>query len=220
MNGTGAVVRVVSIVPSLTEALAATAPQLLVGATDWCSHPPDLDVVRIGGTKNPDVPRIVELGPDLVVANEEENRAPDLEALRAAGIAVHVTEVRTLDGAFSALSAMLGACGLDRPAWLDEAQRAWDALPVPARRSAGGDPDLAPALDGRRPGHVHRFGAGPARRGQRARRRRAALPAHRPRRAAPSTIWSCCPTSRTGSPPTTGRRPSPQPGRCWSAAGC
>ncbi len=134
MNGTGAVVRVVSIVPSLTEALAATAPQLLVGATDWCSHPPDLDVVRIGGTKNPDVPRIVALGPDLVVANEEENRAPDLEALRAAGIAVHVTEVRTLDGAFSALSAMLGACGLDRPAWLDEAQRAWDALPVPARR--------------------------------------------------------------------------------------
>ena len=31
--------RVVSLVPSLTEAVAATAPELLVGATDWCSHP-------------------------------------------------------------------------------------------------------------------------------------------------------------------------------------
>jgi ABC-type Fe3+-hydroxamate transport system substrate-binding protein len=129
------VARVVSIVPSLTEAVAVTAPGLLVGATDWCTHPSDLDVPRIGGTKNPDVPRIVELKPDLVLANEEENREPDLEALRAAGIGVHVTVVRTLDGAFGELERMLAACGLDRPAWLDEAERAWATLPVPARRS-------------------------------------------------------------------------------------
>ena len=45
--------RVVSIVPSLTEAVARTAPGLLVGATDWCTHPPDLDVRRVKGTKNP-----------------------------------------------------------------------------------------------------------------------------------------------------------------------
>src|SRR5436190_10477754 len=94
----GAVGRVVSIVPSLTEAVAASAPGLLVGATDWCTHPADLDVVRIRGTKNPDVERIVGLAPDLVVANAEENRAPDLDALRAAGVAVYVTAVRTLDG--------------------------------------------------------------------------------------------------------------------------
>lgn len=30
--------RVVSLVPSLTEAVAVTLPGLLVGATDWCSH--------------------------------------------------------------------------------------------------------------------------------------------------------------------------------------
>ena len=47
--------RVVSLVPSLTEAVAVTAPGLLVGATDWCSHPADLDVARVRGTKNPDV---------------------------------------------------------------------------------------------------------------------------------------------------------------------
>jgi ABC-type Fe3+-hydroxamate transport system substrate-binding protein len=126
--------RVVSIVPSLTEAVHHTAPGLLVGATDWCTHPPDLDVTRVEGTKNPDVAAIVALAPDLVVANQEENRRPDLDALRGAGIPVYVTDVRTLDGAFSSLGRMLAACGLDRPAWLDEAEAAWAAVDEPAAR--------------------------------------------------------------------------------------
>ncbi|MEV7179636.1 helical backbone metal receptor [Kitasatospora sp. NPDC093679] len=129
----GPVSRVVSLVPSLTEAVAATRPGLLVGATDWCSHPAGLDVARIRGTKNPDTARIAALRPDLVIANEEENRAPDLAALRDAGLAVWVTRVRTLDEAFASLDRLLTtACGLPRPAWLDEAQRAWRDLPAPA----------------------------------------------------------------------------------------
>ncbi|MEU5773943.1 helical backbone metal receptor [Streptomyces venezuelae] len=126
--------RVVSLVPSLTEAVAVTVPGALVGATDWCSHPAGLDVTRVGGTKNPDVPRIVALAPDLVVANEEENRAPDLAALRAAGIEVLVTEVRTLDQAFPELTRVLAACGAGRPRWLDEAEAAWRQTPRPAAR--------------------------------------------------------------------------------------
>jgi ABC-type Fe3+-hydroxamate transport system substrate-binding protein len=123
--------RVVSLVPSLTEAVAATRRSLLVGVTDWCSHPADLDVPRIGGTKNPDVARIVALRPDVVLANEEENREPDLEALRAAGIEVWVTRVRSLDDAFPALRSMLAqACGCAVPAWLDAAEAAWAALPA------------------------------------------------------------------------------------------
>lgn len=128
------VTRVVSIVPSLTEAVAASAPGLLVGATDWCTHPPDLDVPRIRGTKNPDVEAIVALRPDLVVANQEENRVPDLDALRAADVPVYVTDIRTLDDAFGSLARMLAACRLHRPAWLDEAEAAWAAVPEPARR--------------------------------------------------------------------------------------
>ncbi|MEU9705886.1 helical backbone metal receptor [Streptomyces sp. NPDC047981] len=124
--------RVVSLVPSLTEAVAVTAPGLLVGATDWCSHPADLDVVRIGGTKNPDVAAITGLRPDLVIANEEENRAPDLDALRAAGVEVLVTEVRTLAQAFQELDRVLRACGVpDRPRWLDGAEEAWAAVEEP-----------------------------------------------------------------------------------------
>jgi ABC-type Fe3+-hydroxamate transport system substrate-binding protein len=129
-----AVDRVVSIVPSLTEAVAATAPGLLVGATDWCTHPADLGVARIGGTKNPHVQQIVELAPDLVVANQEENRVSDLDQLRGCGVPVYVTDIRTLDGAFGSLARMLAACGLAKPAWLTEAEREWAAVPVPAAR--------------------------------------------------------------------------------------
>ncbi|MER6447892.1 helical backbone metal receptor [Streptomyces venezuelae] len=128
--------RVVSLVPSLTEAVAVSAPGLLVGVTDWCTHPGDLgDAVRVGGTKNPDVRRIAELRPDLVIANEEENRAPDLAALRAAGVEVLVTEVRDLPQALRELDRVLvGTLGLTRPGWLSDAERAWArAEPAVAR---------------------------------------------------------------------------------------
>ncbi|MEU8529686.1 MULTISPECIES: helical backbone metal receptor [Streptomyces] len=146
--------RVVSLVPSLTEAIAVTAAAaarprahgsaraggtpigLLAGVTDWCTHPADLGgAVRIGGTKNPDVAAIVALRPDLVVANEEENREPDLAALRAAGLDVLVTEIRTLPQALAELQRVLRACGLPpRPDWLVEAEAAWadDAAPKDA----------------------------------------------------------------------------------------
>ncbi|MEU3252138.1 helical backbone metal receptor [Streptomyces sp. NPDC006997] len=128
--------RVVSLVPSLTEAVAVTLPGALVGATDWCVRPADLDVTRVGGTKNPDTARIAALAPDLVVANEEENRAPDLDALRAAGVEVLVTEVRDVPGAFRELDRVLAACGAgSRPRWLDEAEAAWARPPVPERRT-------------------------------------------------------------------------------------
>jgi ABC-type Fe3+-hydroxamate transport system substrate-binding protein len=126
MGKAGTVRAVVSLVPSLTEAVASTAPGLLVGATDWCSHPADLDVARVRGTKNPDVERITALAPDVVLANEEENRAADLDALRAAGLRVLVTEVRTLAQGFAELSRVLvDGCGLERPGWLDAAEAAW-----------------------------------------------------------------------------------------------
>jgi ABC-type Fe3+-hydroxamate transport system substrate-binding protein len=117
--------RVVSLVPSLTESIAVTAPGLLVGATDWCMHPADLDVRRVRGTKNPNVRAVVALAPDLVVANDEENRAADLAELRAAGLAVWVTAPRTLPAALDSLDRMLRACQLGRPAWLDAAVAAW-----------------------------------------------------------------------------------------------
>jgi ABC-type Fe3+-hydroxamate transport system substrate-binding protein len=134
------VARVVSLVPSLTEAVASCAPRALVGATSWCTHPADLAVTRIGGTKNPAVDQIVALAPDMVLANEEENRKADLDALRAAGLAVWVTRVRNLPEALTSLGRMLTvACGLPGPAWLDAAAAAWRRVPPaagPASRTA------------------------------------------------------------------------------------
>ena len=127
--------RVVSLVPSLTESVAATRPGLLAGATNWCVYPPALDVERIGGTKNPDTRRVIALQPDVVLANEEENRPADLAALRAAGLAVWVTQVRSLPEALVSLGRMLTqACRLERPAWLDAAAAAWQE---PAGTTAG-----------------------------------------------------------------------------------
>lgn len=128
--------RVVSLVPSLTESVALTAPGLLVGATDWCSHPADLDVTRVKGTKSPDVSAVIALRPDLVLANAEENRPDDLAALRGAGIAVWVTFPRTVPEALVSLDRMLRACRLERPSWLDEAEAAWEPPWKGVRRTA------------------------------------------------------------------------------------
>ncbi len=105
--------------------MAVTAPEMLVGATDWCTHPPDLAVERVGGTKNPRVPDIVALAPDVVLANAEENRAQDLDALRDAGLAVWLTDYETVPAALAGLGQTLEMLGLARPTWLADAERSW-----------------------------------------------------------------------------------------------
>jgi ABC-type Fe3+-hydroxamate transport system substrate-binding protein len=126
----GEVSRIVSLVPSLTEALASSCRSKVVGATDWCTHPADLDVARVRGTKNPDLEAIGALAPDLVVANEEENRQVDLDALRALGIAVWVTDIRTVDQALASIETLLYAVGAGDTRWLDQARSAWAHTPA------------------------------------------------------------------------------------------
>lgn len=91
--------RIVSLVPSLTEALFALGlgPRV-VGVTDWCVHPADevAPLPKVGGTKNPSLARVIELAPDLVIANHEENRERDVAKLREAGVRVWVTYPRTV----------------------------------------------------------------------------------------------------------------------------
>ena len=127
--------RVVSLVPSLTESVAATRADALVGATDWCTHPAGLDVTRVRGTKNPDVAKIVALEPDLVLANQEENRELDVRRLRAAGVPVWVTVIETVPQALTSLTRLFEeALGWGRPAWLSSAIALWDR-PVPDVRA-------------------------------------------------------------------------------------
>lgn len=91
--------RVVSLCPSITETLVALGGlRQLAGATRFCTRPKGLlwGLPRIGGTKDPDVARILDLRPDLVFANREENRREDVEALEAAGVEVDVSFPRTV----------------------------------------------------------------------------------------------------------------------------
>ncbi|GIF71718.1 ABC transporter substrate-binding protein [Asanoa siamensis] len=122
--------------PSLTEAVARTVPDLLVGATDWCVEPAGLDVLRVGGTKFPDLEKVRAARPDLVLANAEENRRADVKALRAAGIPVWVTYPRTLDAALTSLERMLAALGARDPGWLRAARDAWSEPFTGVRRRA------------------------------------------------------------------------------------
>jgi ABC-type Fe3+-hydroxamate transport system substrate-binding protein len=126
----GEVSRIVSLVPSLTEALALSCREKLVAATDWCTHPADLVVARVRGTKNPDLEAIRAVAPDLVVANAEENRQVDLDVLRAQGIPVWVTDIRTVDQALASIETLLRAVGAGDTRWLDQARDSWAQAPA------------------------------------------------------------------------------------------
>ncbi len=123
------VTRVVSLVPSITEALASVRREALVGATDWCTHPADLDETleaRVRGTKNPNLETIRALRPDVVVANHEENRELDVRRLRESGIEVHVTKIETVPEAVETFEHLFDdVLGWERPGWLAEVREQW-----------------------------------------------------------------------------------------------
>jgi ABC-type Fe3+-hydroxamate transport system substrate-binding protein len=94
-----AAARIVSLVPSTTELLCALGlADALVGVTVDCVEPRAVvrAKTRVGGEKDPDLARIRALAPDLVVANIEENRREDVEALRSAGIRVWLAYPRSV----------------------------------------------------------------------------------------------------------------------------
>lgn len=97
--------RIVSLVPSVTETLLAWGIEP-VAVTRFCEHP---ELPQVGGTKDPDVARIVELAPDLVVVNDEENRREDFDALERAGLEVHVVRISRVEDVDDALTSLASA---------------------------------------------------------------------------------------------------------------
>jgi ABC-type Fe3+-hydroxamate transport system substrate-binding protein len=131
-------VRVVSLVPAVTETLRALGADP-IACTRFCEQP---DLPAVGGTKNPDIAQIVTLRPELVVVNDEENRREDAEAIAAAGIALHSMSPRSVAEVGPAVTALAGAVGAVVPApfgppewvaWLDDQA---DARATPARTAA------------------------------------------------------------------------------------
>jgi len=104
-------IRVVSLVPSVTETLLAWGITP-VACTRFCEQP---SLTHVGGTKDPDIAAIVGLRPDLVVVDEEENRREDADALVAAGVPVHATAVRSLADVGPQLAGLAAAVGAPSP---------------------------------------------------------------------------------------------------------
>jgi ABC-type Fe3+-hydroxamate transport system substrate-binding protein len=102
--------RVVSLVPSVTESLFDLGcGDRIVGRTEYCVYPAERvkNIPTVGGTKNPDLKTIQAMLPDLVIANREENRKEDVEALQAEGFHVWVTFPCTIAGTFEVLWAIV-----------------------------------------------------------------------------------------------------------------
>ena len=100
--------RVVSLVPSITETLLAWGVEV-VACSRFCEQP---GLVHVGGTKDPDIGAIVALAPDLVVLDREENRREDAESLAASGLRVHATHVTDLASLRTALATLAATVGV------------------------------------------------------------------------------------------------------------
>jgi ABC-type Fe3+-hydroxamate transport system substrate-binding protein len=119
--------RIVSLVPSLTEALFAMGlADSVVARTAYCIEPRGLveTTATVGGTKNPEVERIIALAPDLVIASAEENVREHVEALIDAGLTVYVSLPDTVRRALRELGdlAELTDCAGEAAPWLDDAR--------------------------------------------------------------------------------------------------
>ena len=107
--------RVVSLVPSETFSVyELSGLDLLCGRTTYCEEPRGaIDTIpTCGGTKNVDVAKVVELKPDLVLANQEENSKKEIERLIELGLPVHVSFPKTLEESrefLSSLATLIGA---------------------------------------------------------------------------------------------------------------
>lgn len=100
--------RIVSLVPSITEFLAALGlHQEVVGITSFCIHPDSWyrSKTRIGGTKDFKPARILALEPGLVIANKEENPRQQVMTL-ASSVPVWVSDVNHLDSALDMMNSV------------------------------------------------------------------------------------------------------------------
>lgn len=87
--------------PSLTELLIDLGLEdKLAGRTRFCIHPESVvnDIPIVGGTKNPDRDKIRKINPDVIIANREENRKEDIEAL-SEEFRIFLTEIPSVEEA-------------------------------------------------------------------------------------------------------------------------
>jgi iron complex transport system substrate-binding protein len=98
-------VRIVSLAPNITEILFALGlDREIVGVTEYCNVPAAaLSKPKIGGLMNPNIERIVESNPDLVVMSTSGNMKSDYDKLSALGLRVFVSNPQSIEGIFKSI---------------------------------------------------------------------------------------------------------------------
>lgn len=124
--------RVISLVPSQSEYLADIGlGDRLVGVTKFCVHPKSLknQAQIVGGTKQFHIQKVLELQPDLVIGNIEENSKEQIEEL-AAEVPVFMTRIENVDDAFVMMSALGRCCdlALNADSLVDDLKSRWQDL--------------------------------------------------------------------------------------------
>lgn len=97
--------RIVCTVPSITEYLIDIGLEdVLVGVTKFCIHPKSKTkaIHKIGGTKALKIKEIIDLNPDLIICNKEENDKEQIESL-SKSINTYVSEIKDYRSALEAL---------------------------------------------------------------------------------------------------------------------
>ncbi|WOV83526.1 helical backbone metal receptor [Sporosarcina jeotgali] len=95
--------RIISLCPGITDTLFALDLQdEIVGRTRFCIHPSPavLDVKAVAGTKDIKMDAILQLKPDLIIAEKEENTKEIVEALEQ-HLPVYVAEVQCVQEAYT-----------------------------------------------------------------------------------------------------------------------
>jgi len=127
----GPIERVVSLVPSMTQSMLDLGlAQRLVGITDYCPTTAACreDLLRCGGPKDPQVEAILQLQPDLIFANQEENSREPLQTLSQAGVDIWMSFPISVETALEELwvFARLFQLGTQGQQIIDQLSIAWE----------------------------------------------------------------------------------------------
>jgi iron complex transport system substrate-binding protein len=99
------ILRVITLAPNLTEIIYALGQQhRLVGVTTECDYPPEVSSkTRVGDVVNPNLERIIELKPDLVLGSTAGNRIETVRALEQAGVPLYGLDARVMEDIFTSI---------------------------------------------------------------------------------------------------------------------
>ncbi len=97
--------RIVSVAPSVTEALFALGlGEKVVGVSTYCNYPPEAPKKeKVGGYITPSLEKMMALRPDLVIGTADGDLKSFVNKLASLGIPVYITNPRSISGVITSI---------------------------------------------------------------------------------------------------------------------